>query len=70
MFIYLLCHLHFGINIGFLTQFQQFSRYGKVAFDGILFPNPMGHFGTGVLQLFLKSSVVLEQLQNKPLEYF
>ena len=30
-----------GLLIGVLNQCQQFSRYIKVAFDGILFPNPV-----------------------------
>ena len=48
MFIYLLCHLHFGITYWGLNQCQQFSKYIKVAFDGTY----MGYFWGGVLQLF------------------
>ena len=68
MFIYCVACI-WGLLIGVLNQCQQFSRYIKVAFDGILFPNPMGHFWGGVLQMFKKSSDFLEQLQNKPLEH-
>ena len=46
MFIYLLCHLHaltdiLGLHISGLTPCQQYLRYIKVAFHGIIFPNDL-----------------------------
>ena len=76
MFIYLLRYLHFGItfDIGDLNQCQQFSRYIKVAFDGILFPNLYGTFlgrcSTTVLEKFRFFRTVAEQTTRTFLKLF
>ena len=47
-----------------------FQIYKGRIFDGILFPNPIWDiFGEVFNNCFKKSSVVLEHLQNKPLEH-
>ena len=65
MFIYLLCHLHFGIAYSGLNTMSTVVHSMESYFQ-TLYWTFWGRCSTTVLE---KGSVVLEQLQNKPLEH-
>ena len=52
MFIYLLCHLHFGINWGFKPKSTVFQIYKGSILWNLTSKPYMGHFWGGGLQLF------------------